>query len=72
MNCTAVEQEMLRGNESREGEGTRDGEGGAGKLRMRARRPRVYLRASDGDFANAKKYGEGIRVLLEIEFFSFF
>ena len=56
MNCTAVEQEMLRGNESREGDGAPEGEGGAGKLRMRARRPRVYLRVSDGDFANTKRW----------------
>ena len=56
-NCAAVEQEMLRGNEWREGDGAQEGEGGAGKLRMRARRPRVYLRVSDGDFANAKRWG---------------
>jgi len=55
-NCAAVEQEMLRGNEWREGDGAQEGEGGAGKLRMRARRPRVYLRVSDGDFANTKRW----------------
>ena len=46
-NCAAVESEMSRGNESREGDSAREGEGAAGKLRTRARWPRVYLRASD-------------------------